>query len=54
MTKLIQAAIVVIIYLVIVIYMLPHVTGGFAWIVGLLVTIGAIVGLMKIGGLWFE
>lgn len=53
MNQIISAAILLVIALLIIHFLVPLLTGIWATIALLVVVIGAIVGLMKIAGMWF-
>jgi len=53
MDKIINAIILIVVALAIVYWLLPLLTGILHTIALVLVVVGAIVGLMKIAGMWF-
>lgn len=53
MDKIIQAAILILIALGIIYFLVPLLSGFLHLLVLIVVIVGAIIGLMKIGGMWF-
>jgi hypothetical protein len=53
MDKIISAAILLIVAYLILTFLVPFLSGVWATIANIVVVIGAIVGLMKIVGMWF-
>lgn len=53
MDKIISTIILIVIVWVIVAFLLPLLTGAVHAVAALVVAAGAIIGLMRIGGMWF-
>ena len=53
MNQIIQAVILIVIAMLIIYFLLPLLTGIWHTAALIVVVIGAILGLMRIGGLWF-